>query len=282
MVTTYANHARIPNKRSETAGFTFVELLLIGTVLAALLGAGGGTLVRLERANSSEQQQNSAAQRNARQLLQQEFSMAESVSTTTADLPATCADLEDPVVLHGPGSNWRIAYALVTEPSANGWRGPAQLLRCGPPHGDNGPTGGTPLMLRSVVLDRLTADQGFRVSISTGSVVITLQPHSNTGAGPPTMINARLASAASSATERFPGCRGLCKETDTTNHWRPSGGPIAGDANKRDVLYFPLDLASYELSTPCDRSLCTVTGIPGAVIVNGDLLVFRDQEIQLP
>ena len=60
-----------------------------------------------------------------------------------------------------------------------------------------------------------------------------------------------------------------------------AGGEIAGDANKRDIVHFPYDRASYTLSEPCDRSLCTVSGVPGAVIVNGDLLVFSDQELPL-
>jgi hypothetical protein len=46
-------------------------------------------------------------------------------------------------------------------------------------------------------------------------------------------------------------------------------------------VHFPYDRASYTLSEPCDRSLCTVSGVPGAVIVNGDLLVFSDQELPL-
>jgi len=112
-------------------------------------------------------------------------------------------------------------------------------------------------------------------------VAITLQPHSSSGALPASTINARLASAANAAADRFPGCSGLCEETDTTNHWRPSGGEIAGDASKRYIVHFPYDSASYTLSDPCDRSLCTVSGVPGAAIVNGDLLVFSDQELPL-
>ena len=46
-------------------------------------------------------------------------------------------------------------------------------------------------------------------------------------------------------------------------------------------MHFPYDRASYTLSDPCDRSLCTVSGVPGAAIVNGDLLVFSDQELPM-
>ncbi len=262
------------------AGFTLVELLLIGAVLAALLGGGGAALVRQQRASSNEQLSDSAELRHARQLLQQEIALAERLSTTAADLPPACSGLENPLVLHGSGGAWRIVYALQRQGPEAGWRGPAQLQRCGAPHGDAGPISGAP-PLRSVVLDRLAANGGFRASISAAGAAITLQPHSSTGAVPPTRIDARLASAATGAGDRFRGCSGLCEETDTTNHWRPSGGEIAGDANKQDIVHFPFDRASYELSSPCDRSLCTVSGIPGAVVVNGDLLVFSDQELPL-
>ncbi len=268
------------SRPNATAGFTLVELLLIGAVLAALLGGGGAALVRQQRQSSSEQLRDTAHQRHARQLLQQEIALAERLSATTADLPAACAGLVNPLVLHGPAGTWRIAYALQHQGPEAGWRGPAQLLRCGPPHGDAGPISGAP-PLRSVVLDRLAADGGFRTSIGASGVAITLQPHSSSGALPASTINARLASAANAAADRFPGCSGLCAETDTTNHWRPSGGEIAGDASKRDIVHFPYDRASYTLSDPCDRSLCTVSGVPGAVIVNGDLLVFSDQELPL-
>lgn len=263
-----------------TAGFTLVELLLIGAVLAALLGGGGAALLRQQQASSSEQLRDSADQRHARQLLQQEVALAERLSSTAAELPPACSGLQNPLVLHGPGGAWRIGYALQLQGPAAGWRGPAQLLRCGPPHGDAGPISGAPL-LRSVVLDRLAADGGFRATLAGSGVTITLQPHSTGGTRPAATINARPASAATAAADRFPGCSGLCAETDTTNHWRPSGGDIAGDASKRDIVHFPFDRASYTLSDPCDRSLCTVSGIPAAVIVNGDLLVFSDQELPL-
>lgn len=103
-----------------------------------------------------------------------------------------------------------------------------------------------------MVLDRLAAEGGFRFTIGASGVALTLQPHSSSGALPASTINARLA-----------------------------GGEIAGDAGKRDIVHFPYDRASYTLSDPCDRSLCTVSGVPGAAIVNGDLLVFSDQELPL-
>jgi hypothetical protein len=259
-------------------GFTLVELLLIGAVLAALLGGGGAALLRHQRASSSEQLRDTAEQRRARLMLQQEIGLAERLSASADTQPSACSNLDNPLVLHGPAGAWRIVYGLGRQGPEAGWRGPAQLLRCGAPHGDAGPISGAP-PLRSVVLDRLAADGGFRATIGTSGVAIRLQPHSSGGAVPASTINARLASAA--AADRFPGCSGLCEESDTTNHWRPSGGEIAGDASKRDIVHFPFDRASYALSEPCDRSLCTVSGIPGAVIVNGDLLVFSDQELPL-
>jgi type II secretory pathway pseudopilin PulG len=257
------------------AGFTLVELLLIGAVLAGLLGGGGAALVRHQRANSAEQLSDSADMRRARQLLQQEIALAERLSTGGDAPPPACAGLANPLVLIGPNDAWRIVYGLSRQGPEAGWRGPAQLQRCGPPHGDAGMAASEP-PLRSVVIDRLTADNGFRPTLSGSGVAISLQPHSSTGAIPASTINARLAGAV-----RFPGCRGLCEETDSTNHWRPIGGDIAGDASKTDVVHFPFDRASYELSEPCDRSLCTVTGIPTAVIANGDLLMFSDQELPL-
>ena len=272
--------ANRPCPSTDAAGFTLVELLLIGAVLAALLGGGLAALLRQQRASSSEQLSLVSDQRHARQLLQQEIALAERVSTSAADLPPACSGLEQPLVLHGGADRWRVVYALQRQGPEAGWRGPAQLLRCGPPHGDAGPISGGPA-LRSVVLDRLAADGGFRTTLSTSGVTITLQPHSSSGTLPASTINGRLASAATAAADRFPGCSGLCEETDTTNHWRASGGEIAGDASKRDIVHFPDDRASYTLSAPCDRSLCTVEGVAGAVIVNGDLLIFSDQELPL-
>ncbi len=260
---------------SPDSGFTLVELLLIGAVLAGLLGGGGAALLRHQRESSAEQLSDSADLRRARQLLQQEIAMAERLSTGTEAPPPACAGLESPLMLIGPAGAWRIVYGLGSQGPDAGWRGPAQLQRCGPPHGDAGISAGEP-PLRSVVIDRLAAANGFRPSLNGSGVAINLQPHSSTGTIPASTINARLAGA-----DRFPGCRGLCEETDSTNHWRPSGGDVAGDANKTDVVHFPFDRASYALSEPCGRSLCTVKGIPSAVVYNGDLLVFSDQELRL-
>jgi type II secretory pathway pseudopilin PulG len=257
------------------SGFTLVELLLIGAVLAGLLGGGGAALLRHQRASSAEQLSDSADLRRARQQLQQEISLAARHSTSADALPPACAGLESPLVLIGPEDAWRIVYGLGKQGPDAGWRGPAQLQRCGPPHGDAGISAAEP-PLRSVVIDRLAAANGFRPSLNGSGVAINLQPHSSTGAIPASTINARLAGA-----DRFPGCRGLCEETDSTNHWRPSGGEIAGDASKTDVVHFPFDRASYELSESCDRSLCTVSGIPTAVVYNGDVLMFSDQELAL-
>jgi type II secretory pathway component PulJ len=270
-------HRRLTSRptASPSAGFTLVELLLIGAVLAGLLGGGGAALLRHQRASSSEQLSDTADLRRTRQLLQQEITLAERLSTSADALPPACAGLESPLVLIGPEDAWRVAYGLGRQGPDAGWRGPAQLQRCGPPHGDTGMSAAEPA-LRSVVIDRLAAENGFRATLSGSGVAISLQPQSSTGAIPASTINARLAGA-----DRFPGCRGLCEETDSTNHWRPSSGDIAGDASKTDVVHFPFDRASYELSEPCDRSICTVSGIPSTVVYNGDLLIFSDQELPL-
>ncbi|MFM7550870.1 MAG: hypothetical protein ACKO8I_18815 [Cyanobacteriota bacterium] len=56
---------------------------------------------------------------------------------------------------------------------------------------------------------------------------------------------------------------------------------MAGDASKTEVIHFPCERVCYQLSEPCDRAPCTVRGVPGAVIYNGDLLVFSDKEVTL-
>lgn len=269
---------------SPGAGFTLVELLLIGAVMAALLGGGAASLLRHQRASHDalRNAHNSAELLRTRQQLQQEIALAERLSAGEPELPAGCPALANPLVLVGPANRWRIAYGLRRQGPDTDWRGPAQLLRCGPPYG---PTGLNPAAapLSSVLLDRLSAgDGGFRASISGAGVTLSLQPHSSAAAIPASTINARLAGQGlAGASERFRHCSGLCEESDSTNHWRPAGGTIAGDATKTDILHFPFDRASYELSEPCDRSICTVTGTPTAVIYNGDLLVFSDQEMRL-
>ncbi len=114
------------SRPNAAAGFTLVELLLIGAVLAALLGGGGAALVRQQRESSSEQLRDTAEQRHSRQLLQQEIALAERLSATAADLPPACAGLGNPLVLHGPAGAWRIAYALQSQGPEAGWRGPAR------------------------------------------------------------------------------------------------------------------------------------------------------------
>jgi type II secretory pathway pseudopilin PulG len=262
-------------------GFTLVELLLIGAVMAGLAGAGVAALLRHQQTNSAEQLGDTAELRRARQLILQEIALAERLSSGAAEAPPACSDLENPLVLVGPDDSWRIVYGLARQGPEAGWRGPAQLLRCGPAYSETGPVSPTtePL-LRSVVIDRLAADHGFRATPSANGVMISLQPHSATGAIATSTLNARLAGPAGGV-ERFPGCSGLCAESDSTNHWRPGGGDIAGDASKTDVIHFPFDRASYELSDPCDKAICTVNGIPSAVVYNGDLLVFSDQELPL-
>jgi hypothetical protein len=269
---------------SPATGFTLVELLLIGAVTAALLGGGAASLLRHQRASHAAllNAHNNAELLRTRQQLQQEIALAERLAAGAQNLPAGCPALVNPLVLVGPGNGWRIAYGLRRQGPDDDWRGPAQLLRCGPPYG---PTGLNPAAapLNSVVLDRLSAgDGGFRTSINGTGVTISLQPYSSSAAIPTSTINARFAGQGlAGASARFGQCSGLCEESDSTNHWRPAGGTIAGDATKTDILHFPFDRASYELSDPCDRSICTVSGTPTAVVYNGDLLVFSDLEMRL-
>ena len=264
-------------------GFTLVELLFVAAVTAAILGGGATALVsRLhDDAESRLRSLQNAGTSRVRQQLQQEIALAQRLSTNPADQPAACNGLSNGLTLFGPGGRWRIGYGLRPQGPDADWHGPAQLLRCGPPYGTTSlDSAAEPI--ESVLLDRLQAASGFRSSVAAGEVTITLQPHSSTGALPANRFTARVAgSRPAAAPAGLAGCSGLCQESDTTNTWRPSGGTIAGDTTKTDILHFPLERSAYTLSEPCDRSICTVTGNPTAVIYNGDVLVFSDQELRL-
>jgi hypothetical protein len=262
-----------------------VELLLMAALLAALL-SGIGALVRRNALEQARSHQGQGLSR-VRQQLQQEIALAQRLSGSSADLPRGCS-VSNPLVLFGPG--WRIAYGLRLQGPNRDWQGPAQLLRCGPPYSTAG-LNRAAAPIQSVLIDRLAAGEGFRASAADaagpgGVVAISLQVHAEAGHLPPSRFQGRLAGTAAAAgaaspAERFGGCSGLCEETDSTNHWRPTGGTIAGDTTKIDILYFPLDRQSYGLSSPCDGSVCTITGNPTVIVYNGDQLVFSDQQLPL-
>lgn len=285
--------ARPRRSPPAASGLTLVELLLMAALLAVLL-SGIGALVRRNALEQARSHQGQAVSRVRQQLLQ-EIALAQGLSSSSADLPPGCS-LANPLVLFGRG--WRIAYGLRRQGPNRDWQGPAQLLRCGPPY----TTAGLNLAaapIQSVLIDRLAAGEGFRASAAAGPaaagpasatpgavVNLSLQVHAEAGHLPPSRFQGRLAGTAAAAgaaspAERFGGCSGLCEETDSTNHWRPTGGTIAGDTTKIDILYFPLDRQSYGLSSPCDGSVCTITGNPTVIVYNGDQLVFSDQQLPL-
>ncbi len=279
--------ARPRRSRPAASGLTLVELLLMAALLAVLL-SGIGALVRRNALEQARSHQGQALSRVRQQLLQ-EIALAQGLSSSSADLPPGCS-LANPLVLFGP--NWRIAYGLRRQGPNRDWQGPAQLLRCGPPYSTAG-LNPAAAPIQSVLIDRLAAGKGFRASAAAGPggvVTLSLQVHAEAGHLPPSRFQGRLAgtapldataAGAASPAERFGGCSGLCEETDSTNHWRPTGGTIAGDTTKIDILYFPLDRQSYELSSPCDGSVCTITGNPTVIVYNGDQLVFSDQLLPL-
>jgi type II secretory pathway pseudopilin PulG len=272
------------SRRRRASGFTLVELLFVAAVTAAILGGGAAALVSRLHADAASRLRSlqNAGTSRVQQQLQQEMALAQRLSSEASDLPAACAGLSSTLTLLGPGGRWRIGYGLRQQGPDSDWQGPAQLLRCGPPYAAKGlDSAAEPI--QSVLLDRLQASGGFRASaITANEVTITLQPHSSTGAIPASRFTGRIAGGrAAGAAADLASCSGLCRETDTVNIWRPSGGTIAGDTTKTDILHFPLERARYSLSEPCDRSMCTVTGNPSAVIYNGDVLVFSDQQLRL-
>jgi prepilin-type N-terminal cleavage/methylation domain-containing protein len=274
----------VAHRRSRpTPGFTLVELLFVASLVAVLLAGVGSWAVRELRNDASRRAAKVLGEglSRVRQQLQQEIGQAQRLSTSSADQPPGCI-LADPLVLIGPGDRWRIAYGLRQQGPDGAWRGPAQLLRCGPAYAASGLIAASP-PLQSVMLDRVMAAGGFRSELRSGGAEAALNLLLSSGAGTtiPSRFTARVGGAPTAASGPFAGCAGLCQETDTTNHWRPSGGTIAGDTTKTDILHFPLDRGSYELSDPCDRSICTVSGTPTVIVYNGDVLKFTDQELRL-
>ena len=201
---------------SPAAGFTLVELLLIGAVMAALLGGGAASLLRHQRASHAAllSLHNSAELLRARQQLQQEIGLAERLADGAPELPAGCPALANPLVLIGAGNSWRIAYGLRRQGPDADWRGPAQLLRCGPPYG---PTGLNPAAapLHSVLLDRLnTEDREDRLLVRLAevpdSLLVTLLTtedrdfYQHGGVSPVAIIRAMAANLLAGRTVRPP------------------------------------------------------------------------------
>jgi type II secretory pathway pseudopilin PulG len=287
-------------QQRSASGFTLVELLITSTLLVVVVGAVGTVLV--SELNSTNNLQRSIGQSEdiarVRSQLQREVALADRLSNSTSDLPNGCS-VRAPLILIGPGNGWRIAYGLRSQGPNTSWRGPNQLLRCGPPY-DRARFNPAGAAIQSVVADGVP-DGGLTTTVSgtansinrsvqIGITVTAPGGHSSSTTSflahvdtnrPNNFIN-RPDLADVPKSEEVSRVRD--KEIEYT-HWKATGGSIAGEDDRFDIIYFANPISSYTISSGCSRVSCSVTsavtGSPAATITKGDALVFGDQEIRL-
>lgn len=286
------NHRHRP-PAATAAGLTLVELLITSSLLVVVVGAVGTVLVseisstsRLER--SIEQSDDIG---RVRAQLQREIALSARLSLNIAELSnsqLSGCTVSSPLVLIGPAGSWRIAYGLRSQGPNSNWRGPNQLMRCGPPYIATGlnPAGA---MVQSVVADRLP-NTGFSSTLTgtnddvnlAAQISLVINDYQG-NPSPASMFQVRSESKRLNYFLDRPDLASASLSNEVIGeekytHWRFSGGPIEGASTRINLIHFPNSLSSYTISPGCSRSTCTVSG---ATITNATALIFPDREIRL-
>lgn len=301
--------SRLQRRQRLVQGISLTELLIGVVISLVVLGAAVQVLVSLIRGDTATQVELNRKDDVSRVLglMQDEIRDAQRVESGASLTALSGCSTTPQLILHGVTSNETISYGLLSQATDDAWRGPARLVRCGLPYGDDGQLDTTAARAEQVVVDSLTAN-GFSASTLGGSsgeisrnVELTLI--SNASGTPltnslqvPINSNQVFGLVSSGLTGTCPGGSGSvttgCLDPNGQSiHYRPTlgGSDITGSSSLVDVFYFDGRRADYTLSrTPgsglCTASQCTVRqGPSGSSITfsDGDVLVFRDMQIRL-
>ena len=270
-----------------------MELLITSSLLVVVVGAVGTVLVseisstsRLER--SIEQSDDIG---RVRAQLQREIALSARLSQNNAELSnsqLSGCTISSPLVLIGPAGSWRIAYGLRSQGPNSNWRGPSQLMRCGPPYTAPGlnPAGA---MVQSVVADRLPST-GFSSTLTGTNNDVNLAAQIslviNDHQGNPSPTSTFLARSEIRRLNYFLDRPDLTGSTfyqdDESRHYRAGGTITGGDPSKLNLVHFSSIRDNFTLSNPCTRATCSVSGPVSTTLSAIDVLVFTDREIRLP
>jgi len=287
-------HNHRPGSPAPTAaGLTLVELLITSSLLVVVVGAVGTVLVseisstsRLER---SIQQSDDIGR--VRAQLQREIALSARLSQSSTELSnsqLSGCPISSPLVLIGPAGSWRIAYGLRSQGPNSNWRGPNQLMRCGPPYTATGlnPAGA---MVQSVVADRLP-NTGFSSTLTgtnndvnlAAQISLVINDHQGNPSPTSTFLTRSEIRRLNYFLDRPDLANTTFYQDDESRHYRAGGTITGGDPSKLNLVHFSSIRDSFTLSNPCTRATCSVSGPVSTTLSNIDVLVFTDREIRLP
>lgn len=315
-------HPCLPSFRSrrQCQGISLVELLIGVVISIVVLGASVRLLVSLIRSDSATQLELNRKDEVGRVLglMQDEIRNAQRVESGSAASPLARLDttrcptngVQTILILRGVTANEDISYGLLSASNAT-WRGPAVLVRCGPPYNAagalNAGTIASPNRSEQVVVDTLCTPtttgcnplSGFSVDRAANSVTRNVQLNLNSvvsgtrlssSVQVPITTNQIYGLVSNSATGT---CTTGCADPNgETIHYRPNlaNQTITGSPSLEDVFYFDLSRSAYTLSGTsggqglCTRDQCSVSETSGGsrvTFTDGDVLVFRDLQIRL-
>lgn len=303
-------------------GLSLVELLVGVVISIVVLGAGVQVLLSLIRGNTASQVELNRKDVVSRVLglMQDEILNAQRVESGSVSSPLTRLDVgrcptnvQTILILRGNTSIEDISYGLLNQDTSANWRGPARLIRCGPPYNTDGSlnpgTVAEPNRGEQVVVDSLSAN-GFEAATLEATVAISrnvqLTLISDASGTPltstvqvPVYTNQLYGVAGSGLSGFCPGSTtttfattGCTDPSGLSAHYRPllGGSTITASTGLENVFYFDGRRADYTLSRTggaspsgsCTSEQCTVRqGSSSITFCNGDVLVFRDIQIRL-
>jgi len=304
---TRAISRRLRRQRRSAQAISLVELL-VGVVIAIIvLAAGVRALVSLIRGDATTQLELNRKDDVGRVLglMQDEIRNAQRVESGSSLTALSGCSTTPQLILRGASAEEDIAYARTSRATDISWRGPGVLIRCGRSY----TTGGTQDSLASrseqVILDSLAAN-GFSaitlggtgtisrnvelslISSASGSdITSSLQVPINNN-----QVYGMVSNGASACPDGTGSMSTGCADPNgDAIHYKPTmgGTSITGAPSTEDIFYFDGNRSEYRLKrTPgsgnCSREQCTV-GLgqngPSITFFDGDVLVFKDQQIRL-
>lgn len=293
--------------RRQTQGISLVELL-VGVVISLLvLGAAVRVLVSLIRDGNATQVELNRKDEVGRVLglMQDEIRAARRVESGGSLTALSGCTTTPQLILRGATAGEDSSYGLLAQAADNTWRGPNLLVRCGLPYTTTGVLDTSAGRSEQVILDSLAAS-GFTAGTLGGTDTISRNVELTLISSPsggsltssvqvPISTNQIYGLVGSGASGTCPGGTGSfatgCEDPNGSIHYRPTlgGSAITGSSSLEDVFYFDGRRSDYTLSrTPgsgtCTNEQCTVRQGPGGssiTFTDGDVLVFRDQQIRL-
>lgn len=245
----------------------------------------------------------------------------ETTGLTSGSAPNCSTGLTPSLILRGSSAATDVAYLVGQVTAAGtytstGWIGPRVLVRCGPPYTATGALDGSQPAAAQVILDSLADTNALVITPPTttaGNLSRTLGLTLNSSArgfNNSTTTIANTVQVAIGSNQAYgllaaggpdPGCTtaatsGCNDPSDSTGNTRyftatgTSAVTLSGTVSAENTVYFDRPRSDFSISGPtnsrCTAVECwvTFTGTGGArtTILNGSVLIFRDEHIRIP